>query len=389
LYWFTRAAWRFRTPPPRGLAFLQFNRFDRIRTMHPTSLDVLRKLCLLALCLLLQHAPALGQANGTAIYMYQGADRDQKLVEAARKEGTVSIYTSLNPKDAGPILEAFEKKHKIKPVLWRASGEKMVQRALTEARAGRYTPDVFESDGIELEILAREKLLMEFSSPSFKDLPPGAFPAHRLYVADRFNFFTIAYNTNLVKPDEVPNTYQDLLLPRWAGKIGIEAGDTDWFAALVKSMGEKEGLAYFRKLAAARPQVRTGHTLISELVAAGEIPLASAVYNHAVERLAQSGAPIKWKALAPTMGRPGAIGLARNAPHPHAALLFADFILSQEGQELIRQRNRVPASTAVNSTLNKFPFQTIDPAIVIDESEKWEKLWADLFLKGQAVKKSD
>jgi iron(III) transport system substrate-binding protein len=359
--------------------------------MHTTWVARLRGLGLLGLtCLLMAPAARSEPAGaGTAVYMYQGADREQKLLAGARKEGVVSIYTSLNPKDAAPILEAFEKKYGIKTVLWRASGEKMVQRALTEARANRFTPDVFESDGVEIEILAREKLLREFSSPSFGDLPPGAFPPHRLYVADRFNFFTIAYNTNLVKPEDVPNTYQDLLLPRWAGKIGIEASDSDWFAGLVKSMGEKEGMAYFNKLAEARPQVRTGHTLMSELVAAGEIPLAAAVYNHAVERLALAGAPIKWKALAPTMARPGAIGLARSAPHPHAALLFADFMLSREGQEAIRLRNRVPSSIAVNSTLNRFPFQMIDPALVLDESEKWEKLWADLFLKGKAVKKSD
>lgn len=334
-------------------------------------------------------APGAASGAASAVYQYQGADRQQKLVDGARREGSVSIYTSLNPKDAGPIVEAFENKYKVKVLVWRASGEKMVQRALTEARADRFTPDVFESDGVEMEILAREKLLAEFSSPSFADLPPGAFPPHRQYVADRFNFFTIAYNTRLVKPDEVPATYQDLLHPRWAERIGIEASDSDWFASLVKAMGEQEGMAYFRKLAAARPMVRTGHTLVAELVAAGEIPLAAAVYNHAVERLATSGAPIKWKALAPTMARPGAIGLARRAPHPHAALLFADFMLSTEGQELIRQRNRVPASTAVNSRLNRFPFQMIDPAIVLDESVKWERLWSELFLKGQSVNKAD
>jgi iron(III) transport system substrate-binding protein len=291
-------------------------------------------------------------------------------------------------KDSAPIAEAFEKKYGIKVSLWRASGEKVVQRALTEARAGRFTPDVIETDGIEMEILAREKLLTEFFSPAFNDIPPTAFPPHRQYVADRFNFFVIAYNTNLVKPNDIPAAYQDLLQPRWAGKIGIEAGDTDWFGALVKSMGEKEGLAYFRKLAESRPQIRTGHTLMSELVAAGEIPIAAAVYNHAVERLATNGAPIRWKALAPTFGRAGAVAVARNAPHPHAALLFADFILSRQGQELIKQRNRVPSSAAVDSPLNKFPYQMIDPAIVLDESDKWEKLWADLFLKGQKLNKA-
>lgn len=338
---------------------------------------------------------AAGMAQGiqkqplpSEIYLYQGADREQRLIEGAKKEGKVVLYTSLNTKDSAPIAEAFEKKYaaqNIKVTLWRASGQKVVQRALTEAYAGRFTPDVFESDSVEMEALAREKLLTPFSSPAFKELPPAAFPAHRMYVADRFNFFTIAYNTNLVKPEEVPSTYQDLLLPKWAGKIGMEAGDQDWFAAVTKSMGEKEGLAYFSKLAASHPQLRTGHTLLAELVAAGEVPIAAALYNHAVERLAKSGAPIKWKALAPTMGRAGGVAVSAKAPHPHAALLFADFILSREGQELIKKRNRVPASTAIETPLNKFPFQVIDPAIVLDESAKWEKLWSTMFLNGRAV----
>jgi iron(III) transport system substrate-binding protein len=345
-----------------------------------------RNLCKLGLVFMLASSgAAFAQAKSkqSEVYMYEGADREQRLLEGARKEGMVSIYTSLNLKDSAPITEAFEKKYGIKVSLWRAGGEKVVQRALTEARAGRFTPDVFESDGIEIEILAREKMLAEFKSPVFKELPAEAFPPHRQYVVDRFNFFTIAYNTNLVKPDEVPNSYEDLLQPRWLGKVGIEAGDSDWFGSVVKAMGEKEGLAYFRKLADTRPQVRTGHTLISELVAAGEIPIAATVYNHAVERLTKNGAPIKWKALPPTFGRPGAVAVARNAPHPHAAVLFADFMLSREGQELIKQRNRVPSSKAVDSPLNKFPYRMIDPAIVLDESEKWENLWTDLFLKGK------
>jgi iron(III) transport system substrate-binding protein len=324
--------------------------------------------------------PVPAKPATAGIVMYQGADRDQRVIAEARKEGTVSLYTSLNPKDSGPIVEAFQKKYNIKVSIWRASGEKLIERAITEARAGRFTPDVMESDGVEMEILAREHLLQEFYSPNFKDLPPAAFTKQRLYVADRFNFFTIAYNTNLVKPEEVPNSYQDLLLPRWAGKIGLEADDSDWFAAMVKAMGEKEGMAYFKKLQESKPQMRKGHTLMAELVAAGEIPIAAALYNHAVERLALAGAPIKWKALPPTMGRPGAIGVSSNPPHPYAGLLFADFILSREGQELIKSRNRVPASTAVGSTLNKFPYKMIDPGITLDESAKWEKLWNDMFI---------
>jgi len=231
-----------------------------------------------------------------------------------------------------------------------------------------------------LESLHREKLLQEFYSPSFKDLPPSAFQKGRGYVADRFNFFTMVFNTNLVKPDEAPKTYQDLLNPKWSGKLGLEVADSDWFAAMVKNMGEAEGLDYFRRLKDNKPQLRKGHTLMAELVAAGEIPIAVALYNHAAARLAKSGAPIEWRALTPTMGRAGAVGLASNLSHPYAALLLVDFMLSKEGQEIIKSRQRVPASTIVPSPLSNFSYKLIDPSITLDEAKKWDKIWNELFV---------
>lgn len=335
--------------------------------------------------LLLFCASALAQHKN--IYMYQGPDREQRLVEGAKKDKTAVVYTSLNTKDSVPITQAFEKKYGVKIELWRSSSEKVLQRAITEARAGRHSVDAFELNGPEMEALYREGLLEEFWSPHFKSLPPAAFAKHKHYVADRFNFFTIAYNTNLVKPNEVPNSYEDLLNPRWVGKIGIEASDDDWFASIVKHMGEQKGLAFFRKLADMKPQLRTGHTLLAELVAAGEIPLVATIYNHNAERLVVNGAPIKWKALDPTFGRPNAVAVTKNAQRPYAALLFVDYMLSPEGQELLKKRNRVPASTAVETNLNKFPFLMIDPVIVLDEQQKWEKHWSELFLRGQAIKR--
>ncbi len=326
-------------------------------------------------------------ARNRDLYLYKGADREARLLEGARKEGRLSLYTSLNTKDSGPITEAFEKATGVKVLLWRSSSEKVLQRAVTESRAGRFAFDVLETNGPEMEALYREKLLAEFHSPHFKDLPPAAFPKHRHYVADRFNFFTIGYNTNLIKPGEVPNSYEDLAHPRFAGKVGIEAGDTDWFGAIVKYMGEDKGLAFFRKLAESKPQIRSGHTLMAELVSSGELPLAATIYNHNIERLAVRGAPVKWKALTPTFARPNAIGVVPRAPNPHAALLFTDFMLSPQGQQLLKERNRVPASRAVDTPLNKFAFEMIDPVISLDEADKWDKLWSDLFLKGQKVQK--
>lgn len=338
--------------------------------------------------------PASGKSEAAApsshrqIYLYQGRDRAQRLLANAKREGAVVVYTSMNKKDSGPLTEAFEKKYGVKVSLWRDGSEKVVQRTLSEAEGGKYAVDVVETNGPEMEVIHRAKLLEQYYSPHFADIPPEAFARHGYYVADRFNFFVIGYNTNLVKGDDIPKTYEDLLDPKWFGKIAIEEGDTDWFAAVAKAMCEQYGIAFFRKLAANNPRMLAGHTEIAEKVAAGEIPLAATVYNHRVESMRKKGAPIQWKPLAPTFGRPSGIGVARNAPHPHAALLFVDFVLSREGQEIIKDRKRVPASTVVDSPLNKFPYETIDPVLVLDESGKWEKLWSEIFLKGQVVGKA-
>ncbi|OAI52342.1 ABC transporter substrate-binding protein [Betaproteobacteria bacterium SCGC AG-212-J23] len=330
---------------------------------------------------------ALAQSPHRELYLYRGADRDQRLLAGAQKEKRAIVYTSLNLKDSVPIVQAFEKKYGVKIDLWRSSSEKVLQRALTEARAGRFAVDGFELNGPEMEALYREGLLEEFWSPQLVNIPAQAIPKHRHYVADRLNFFTIAWNTKAVKPSEVPNSYEDLLNPRWVGKLGLEASEVDWFGSMVKSMGEAKGLEFFRKLAQMKPQIRTGHTLMGELVASGEIPLAASIYNHNAERLVATGAPIKWKALTPTFGRPNAVAVAKRAERPYAALLFADFMLSLEGQRLIKERNRVPASNKVDSNLNDFPYQMIDPAVVIDEADKWESLWSQIFLRGTAVKR--
>lgn len=330
---------------------------------------------------------AAGAAEPAAIYLYQGADREQTLIAKAKQEGTLTLYTSMQLVDSGPLAQAFEKKYSVKVSLWRASGEKVAQRALTEARGGRHEVDVLETDGAQMEILYREKQLAPFYSPSSKDIPAAIIPAHKNYVPTRLSLYVLAYNTKAVKPDEVPNSYQDLLHPKWAGRLAIESHDVAWFAAVVKGMGEEQGLAYFRKLAATKPTMRRGHTLMAEMVSAGDVAIAVDAHVQGIARLKEKGASIEWKPLQPAFGQPSSVGVANRAPHPHAALLFADFILSKEGQEIIKARNRVPVSLAVDSPLNKFKYQVIDPTITLDEWDKWSKLWSSLFLGGKETKK--
>src|SRR5690349_24562651 len=141
-----------------------------------------RRILVGALGAALWPAAGLGQddaARNRAIYLYRGPDRDKRVLEAARKEREVVVYTSLNLKDSVPITEAFEKKTSVKVLLWRSSSEKVLQRAVAEARAGRFACDILETNGPEMEAMYREQLLQEFYSPSFADLPAAAFPKHR------------------------------------------------------------------------------------------------------------------------------------------------------------------------------------------------------------------
>src|SRR6187431_394639 len=281
-------------------------------------------------------AAAFAQApvRNDEIFRYRGADRDARLVERAKAEGSVVLYTSLAPTESKPLAEAFEKKYGIKVELWRALSDKVVQRVITEAQAKRNTVDVVETNGPEMEMLAREKLLAEFHSPHHADLPAEAIPAHRTWFPDRLNFFVVGYNTAKVQRSEIPATYEGFADPKWKGRIGLEATDAEWMATLIKTWGEDKGMDFFRKLSAMKPDVRKGHVLLAELVAAGEVPVGLTMYNSNIVSLKRKGAPIDFVPVQPVAARPQGIGIAKNAPHPHAALLFADLVLSPEGQKL-------------------------------------------------------
>lgn len=353
--------------------------------------EILRRRLLVAALVACAGAAWAAEPRGNReIYLYRGADREARLAERAKKEGPVVFYSTMTVQDGRVLLAAFERKYGVKVTHWRGSAEKIVQRAMAESRAGRHEVDVIETSTHRMEVLRREGVLEDFHTPAFDELSPAAFARqHRQYVADRFAFFVLGYNTKLVRPEEVPSSYEDLLHPRWAGRLAIESTDVLWFAAVVKAMGEEKGLAYFRRLAAMKPMIRSGHILAAQLVASGEIPLLVTAYNNNIETLKQNGAPVEWKPIAPVFGQASAIAVARHSRRPHAALLFTDFVLSRDGQELLKSVNRVPASLAVDSALNKFPHQMIDPALALDDGDKWDKLWSGLFLGGKPVEREE
>lgn len=317
--------------------------------------------------------------NIAALAALTGAERQKRLAEGAKKEGVVSIYTSMPLDDMAALTSAFEAKYGVKAKVWRSGSEKILQRGLLEAKANRFEVDVFETNSPEMEVLSREKVLIAANSPFLNELIPQAIPSHKEWIATRLNIFTCAYNTKLVKKEELPKTYQDLLDPKWKGKLSVEADDSDWLAETVMKMGEEKGIALFKEIARKNAiSVRKGHTLLSNLVASGEVPLALTVYNYKIEQMKNSGAPIDWFALDPTIARPNANGVARNAPHPHAALLFQDFELT-EGQQILGKRDFIPTSTKIPSNLNKMPLIFANPKTTLDDGQKWNKIYDDIF----------
>src|SRR4029077_10527008 len=195
----------------------------------------------------------------------------------------------------------------------RANSEKVVQRTLTEARAGRHEADAVETNGPQLEALYREKALQPLRSPHLKDLMPQALRPHGHWVGTRINMFVQSYNTRLVKKAELPKSYAELADPRWKGRLGIEAEDEDWFAMVVTDLGEERRLRLFSESARTNGlSVRKGDTLLAGLFASGESPLALTTYSHGAEKMKQRGAPVEWYAIAPALGR--AHGLGVGAP---------------------------------------------------------------------------
>ena len=321
-------------------------------------------------------------AGAQTLFNYGGADRMEKIVAAAKKEGTLTMYTTFAEKDQPTLIRPFETKYGVKVNIWRAGTDKVLQRTLVEASAKKYDVDLIHFGSPEMEALSREKILQAVNSPVHKALQPGSVPAHREWAATLLSVWVQAYNTQLIKKEDLPRTYKDLLDPKWKGKLGIEAKNQDWFASVVDVMGGGEkGLKFFRDLVAQNGiSPRTGHTLLTNMVIAGEVPLALTLYNYMPEQAKKRGAPIDWFALEPAVARSNAIGIARRAPHPNAALLFYEYMLG-EGQQYLVKMDYVPSNTKAPSPLKNVKILQTDPVRSLDETDKWTKLFEDVVLK--------
>ena len=319
-----------------------------------------------------QNAKVLEVAN------LSGPDRARKILEGAKSEGRLTLYSVAPPSDNSALTGPFEKKYGIKVNLYRASSEELRQRMLNEARARRFDVDLILNNSPALDALTGENVLQEVKSPHIADMMPDAQPPHRAWAGFCLNVLLAAYNTNLVKKADLPKTYADLLDPKWKGKIAIEADDSDWFAGLMAVMGEEKGLKLFRDIATTNGfSVRKGHTLMTNMVSAGELAMALTVFNYTAEQFKKKGAPLDWFVIDPLISMPNGIALAANAPHPNAAVLFFDFLLS-DAQPILAARDYVVTNITVASPIDRARIHVMDAAKVLAAGDKWQKLYTQV-----------
>jgi iron(III) transport system substrate-binding protein len=265
-------------------------------------------------------------------------------IEAAKREGELVFYSATRVEDTDQLVKAFTKKYPfIKGSYYRAGGDPLLQRILTEARAGRHLFDVVTALGTQVIMLKDKGLLAPHRSVHQSAYAMGFYDPEG-YWTDTYDLYvTLAYNTRMVPKNAIPKNWQDLLDPRWRdGKICLDLRRHDWFYAMMEVMGAERGKNFMERLRDQKPTFRQGNSLIQQLMTAGEFPLAI-TYAHTVEYTRSKGAPIDWVPVDPMIAISEPIALYRNAPHPNAGKLFIDFILSQEGARLLRGQQRIPA----------------------------------------------
>ncbi len=305
-------------------------------------------------------------------------ERLQGLITGAKKEGALTFYTSIPEKDMAVLAADFDRRYGVKVNVWRASSVKVLQRAAAEARANRWDFDAAAVSSPEMEAMHRERLLQEVRSSHHADLAPDAMPSHRAWVPQFLNVFVQAYNTSLVGKEDLPKSYAELANQKWKGRLGVEASDGEWYCGVLKNVGEERGARMFRDIAAtAGWSVRSGHTLLANLVASGEVPLALTVYSYRIEQLKSAGAPVEWFGIDPVIGRANGAGVSRRPPHPNAALLFYEYLIS-DAQPLMVKMNYLAVNTRIASSLRGVKIRFIDPRTPLEELDRCAKAFDEL-----------
>ena len=319
------------------------------------------------------------------------AERQRRLEDGARREGSFVHYSVSNAELIGAYIKAFTNKYPfIKADFWRGSGNQLVFRTLMEHRAGKLTADVISVGTENVVTLKKAGLYARYRSPESQFYPREQYDKDGYFHADSLGLATLAYNHQLVKKDEAPKSYNDLLDPKWKGSQTIDLEPERALTAWLLTWGEAKTREFVQKLLANGTTVRRGHTLQAQLLCAGEFKIAVEIYPDAILRMKQKGCPATLVFANPTPAVVGGnYGIYANTSHPHAAALFIDFALSAEGSKILAATGRVHRRKGMKSFYEELsdldekgvPLLVITPEQTEEVAKPMEKIMRELLVK--------
>jgi iron(III) transport system substrate-binding protein len=394
---------------PLGLAFLASLGFtaEKLRVEEATKMNlpgyktpqkkttkktIARRCALIAVAYLsLLPAAAWGQSREQALQAVsklRGPERETKVREGARKEGNLVWYSSTTAEDSLALIRKFQEVYPFVRVQHlRSPSEKIIERILLESRAGSFKADVVALPEIELEMLIQRKLLLRYAGVEQQLFPPNVKDQRGYWTGIYLTAWVTAYNTKMVPSQAAPREYADLLNARWKGLIAMDLEPYSWFITSRKYLENTHGAAaateFFKKLAGQDIQWRKGHSLIGQLMAAGEFPIAAEMQVHTVERLKALGAPVDWSALNGVIPINNVgVAIAAAGSNNHASVLFYEFLLSRAGMEIIKERRRIPTRPDVTvpylKTYRLLPFDLQ----AVENFERHASLFREIFRPG-------
>jgi iron(III) transport system substrate-binding protein len=318
--------------------------------------------------------------------LYQGADREKILIDGAKKEGAFTLYDSHTW--FRTVAKEFEKKFPfIKVSEYRTDGRSLIKRALEEIRAGQYIADVIATTAEQMDIMKREGVFLEHHIPDARHYPDDVKVKGKngfFYIGHYETYASLGFNTSLITPAEAPKTMQDLLNPKWKGKMSIVSTTTGtrWIGNTLETFGRE----YLEKIAEQDVKVQNmSGAALAGLVVSGEVPLSPTIFDANITQAKQKGAPVEWRPLEPVVTTVSSSGLTLKAPHPHAALLFLDYLHSKEGQQMIMKGGLWSPREDIGTLMQKFKKSYIDEKYSVEEAERkyaeWDKLMQQLFIR--------
>jgi ABC-type Fe3+ transport system substrate-binding protein len=323
----------------------------------------------------------------------RAAGADAALVAAATKEGQLVWYSTLIVNQiTRPLALAFEKKYPgIKVQYSRQPSTAVALKISAEAQAGRIQADVFDGTNTILT-LEPAGLVQPYLVESAKHYPPEYRDPKGYWTTMNVYFLTTAYNTDLVKGADIPKTFDDLLNPKWQGRMAwttdpTSAGAPGFIQNILALKGEKAGMAYLEKLAAQKPvNVPASLRVVLDKVIAGEFPIGLMIFDHHVAISAAKGAPVAWIKMEPVVSTSNLISIVKGAPHPNAARLFLEYVLSDEGQREVAKDLYLPADPNVPAQVptlkpkeGHFTARVVTPDMEREGRDKWIAIYHKLF----------